>query len=63
MKRENQCAFCQSKIEIGLNCWAAQQGVMGSKRFIPLENQTIFCSEECIHKHFNGAIRYRGRIP
>ena len=63
MKQEHQCTFCRSKIEIGMDCWAAQQGVMGSERFIPLEDQMIFCSEECVHKHYNSAPKLAERIP
>ncbi len=63
MKREIQCTYCRSKIAIGGDCWGVQQGVMGNERFIPLEDQLIFCSEECVHKHFNGSLRLAERIP
>lgn len=63
MKQETKCTLCRARLEIGINCWATQQGVMGGKRFIPLEEQSIFCSEECVHRHFNGSLRVGRRLP
>lgn len=36
----------------GLDVWGFQQGVLGPRGFIPLEEMLYFCKEACISKYF-----------
>ncbi len=63
MKTKRICTLCRARLDVGVNCWATRQGVMGNERFIPLEEKSLFCSEECVHRHFNGSMRLTRKLP
>lgn len=60
---QKRCTLCRSRLDIGRDAIGAQNGVVGHKRFVPLDDMLLFCSEECIRQHFNGGPKQRPRIP
>lgn len=51
--REEECAECRRPIRIGGDAYGACQGVLGMKRFIPLEELVVFCSLKCLYRYFD----------
>ncbi len=63
MTTTTRCTYCRKKLDIGRDAISAQNGVIGHKRFIPLDDMLIFCCDECVRQHFNGGPKVRPRIP
>ena len=38
---------------LGVNVYGAQEGVIGPRGFVPLEDTALFCSEECLRDYFD----------
>ncbi len=65
MKKSNtlQCAACRKEIEEGMDVFDVQEGVVGLSGFVPLTDPLVFCSEECLRKHFTFAGRNLSKAP
>lgn len=64
METEKTCSNCNRQLEIGTDVIRADEGVIGMKGFIPLENVLFFCCERCLKEYFNGDLpNLPGRIP
>ena len=56
--------MCKRKLNIGLDVIGVQNGVIGTRGFIPLEDMILFCNEECLKKYFeNNNLNNTQRIP
>ncbi len=48
-----QCAHCHTEIEYGKDALSVEEGVIGPRGFISLEDKLFFCSEECLRDYFD----------
>jgi len=60
---DHQCGYCRKRLEIGHDVRGVQHGVVGHKRFIPLDEAVLFCSDECLSRYYNGTPKLPPRIP
>lgn len=51
---ERKCTYCQTDLAIGVKAIEVREGLVSPKRFVPLGEQMLFCSDECIRCHYNG---------
>jgi hypothetical protein len=54
-KETDRCASCRRELHHGADVMAAQQGVMGPRGLVPLEDPILFCSEGCLSEYYSGA--------
>lgn len=52
MKNE-KCANCNRELNLGVDAIRVDEGVIGMKGFIPLENTMLFCCERCLRDYFD----------
>ncbi len=52
-KSKLKCTRCDHEIEIGQELFEVQEGVLGFRGVVPLEMPLVFCSAECVRKHFD----------
>ncbi len=45
------CTSCRRKFEMGVDVLALEEGVIGGRGFVPLEDVLFFCSEKCLRQH------------
>ena len=48
-----KCANCQRELSMGLDVLSLQQGVVGPRGFVPLEEMTLLCNKECVRQYFS----------
>ena len=53
MENKKTCANCVRQLDIGVDAIRVDEGVMGMKGFVPLENTLLFCSERCLRDYFD----------
>lgn len=53
MENKKKCANCNRELEIGMDAIRVEEGVTGTKGFIPLENVLFFCCEKCLRDYFD----------
>lgn len=60
-----ECEECGSAIHMGRDVIRVQQGVMGSRGVVPLVDEMLFCSEECLKRSYapEPAVTMRRRLP
>ena len=58
-----QCASCQKDLEEGIDVIGVQQGIIGTRGFVPLEEHLLFCSKECLRNYFSDPTGYVERLP
>lgn len=46
------CAHCREELQYGKDVLSVEQGVIGPRGFISLEDKLFFCSEECLRDYF-----------
>ena len=46
-----KCAHCREEVEYGKDALAVEEGVVGPRGFISLEDKLFFCSEECLRDY------------
>lgn len=51
-RKFSRCARCRSNIEYGEDLYTVEFGVMGPRGVVPLEAPLVFCSRECVVRHF-----------
>lgn len=49
-----ECAECHARIDLGRDLIRLEQGVLGPRGLVPLENAVYFCSESCMQEHVCG---------
>jgi len=53
MKNDNVCANCNRDLDIGLDAIKVEEGVVGTRGFVPLDHKLFFCCEQCLHEYFD----------
>jgi hypothetical protein len=53
MEIEKTCANCIRQLDIGVDTLRVDEGVIGTKGFIPLENTLFFCCDRCLRDYFD----------
>jgi hypothetical protein len=53
MENNKTCANCIRELDIGVDTIRVDEGVIGMKGFIPLENTLLFCCERCLRDYFD----------
>jgi hypothetical protein len=53
MEIERTCANCIRQLDIGVDTLRVDEGVIGTKGFIPLENTLFFCCDRCLRDYFD----------
>ena len=53
MEKQKTCANCNRDLDIGVDIIKVDEGVMGTKGFVPLENNLLFCCERCLRDYFD----------
>lgn len=47
-----KCGQCRRELDLGVNVYGAQEGVIGNRGFVPLEEMILFCCDECLRDYF-----------
>ncbi len=58
-----QCASCQQDLKEGMDVIGVQEGIIGSRGFVPLEEMLMLCSVECLRNYFSDPKGYVQRVP
>ncbi len=58
-----RCASCQQDLKEGQDIIGVQEGVVGARGFVPLEEMLILCSKECLTSYFADSSGYVERVP
>jgi len=55
METKNQkiCSNCRRKLDVGVDAIRINNGVIGIKDFVPLDETMLFCSDECIREYYD----------
>ena len=53
MEINKTCANCIRELDIGVDVLRVDEGVIGMKGFVPLENTLLFCCERCLRDYFD----------
>jgi hypothetical protein len=53
MENNKTCANCVRELDMGTDVLKVDEGVIGPKGFIPLENALFFCCERCLRDYFD----------
>ena len=53
MENNKTCANCIRELDIGVDVLRVDEGVIGMKGFVPLENTLLFCCERCLRDYFD----------
>lgn len=48
------CLVCRKRINIGEDIIEVEQGVLGFRGTVPLEDRQAFCSRRCARKYLDG---------
>ena len=57
------CASCQRNLTEGMDVLGVQEGVVGPRGFVPLEEILLLCSEECLRTYFADPSGDVERVP
>jgi len=60
-----KCANCRHELDIGVDATKVDEGVIGTKDFVPLDKTLFFCCEKCLRDYFDisGLPSMPPRIP
>ena len=58
-----RCASCQQDLREGMDVIGVQEGIMGSRGLVPLEEMLILCSVDCLRSYFSDPKGYVQRVP
>ncbi len=58
-----RCASCQQDLKEGMDVIGVQEGIMGARGFVALEEMLMLCSVECLRSYFSDAKGYVQRVP
>ena len=50
---DKKCANCIRELDVGVDAIRGDEGVIGTKDFVPLGKTMFFCSERCIRDYFD----------
>ena len=52
-EKKKICTNCLKDLDIGLDAIRVEEGVIGTRDFVPLEKTMFFCSEKCLRDYFD----------
>lgn len=61
--QSKKCARCQRELRLGEDALAVTPGVLGHRGFVPLDDEELLCSTECLCRHFQGNHTIPRKIP
>jgi hypothetical protein len=50
---DKKCANCVRELDVGVDAFRVDEGVIGTKDFVPLDSTTFFCREKCLRDYFD----------
>ena len=53
-QQELHCHHCKHRLELGEDVLTVEEGVIGPRGVVPLQEVLVFCSERCLGEHFDG---------
>ena len=53
METKRTCANCDRELGVGLDATKVDEGVIGTRGFVPLDKTMFFCCEECIKDYYD----------
>jgi hypothetical protein len=64
-EQEDACSECRGPLAMGVQVWSVREGVLGTRGFVVLEEELLFCSDECLRGYFAEPAEYTmpRRIP
>ena len=57
------CEHCRRTLDQGIDVLAIQEGVIGPRGFVPLEDHLFLCGEECREAYFCDPAEERVKLP
>jgi hypothetical protein len=48
-----KCTNCIRQLDVGVDTIRVDEGVIGTKDFVPLDSTMFFCSERCLRDYFD----------
>ena len=61
-----KCSTCRKELNEGMDVLEVQEGVVGTRGFVPLDSNAVFCSVECLKEYFRASKGYEKaprRVP
>lgn len=62
-----RCDNCHQAIDFGKSLFKTEEGVLGPRGFVSLDNNRLFCSEACLSDYFEDIVidrpKLRRRVP
>ena len=58
-----RCAECGSDIFEGHDVLRVEEGVVGLRGFVTLDDEEFFCNERCLRRHFDEDASSVGQLP
>lgn len=64
-EHEKKCAGCHSLIHVGRDLIRVQEGVLGTRGFVDLNHELLFCNENCVRDYYadSEVVEMKRRIP
>ena len=53
MENKNTCENCRRELDVGVDATRIEEGVIGTKGFVPLDKTMFFCSDKCVHAYYD----------
>jgi len=53
MENKKNCSNCRRNLDVGVDAIRVDEGVIGTKDFVPLESTMFFCDERCLREYFD----------
>ena len=53
METKKNCANCRRELDVGVDAIKVDEGVIGTKGFVPLDKVMFFCCEKCFQDYFD----------
>ena len=50
---DKKCANCRRELDVGVDSIRVDEGVIGTKDFVPLDSTMFFCCETCLRDYFD----------
>lgn len=60
-----ECTECRRELDYGADVLSVQEGVIGPRGVVPVDEPLLFCSEECLRAYFDvgETVSMKRKIP
>lgn len=58
-----RCASCERDLKEGTDVIGVQDGIIGSRGFVPIKDMLMFCGVSCLRSYFADSRGYVERVP